>query len=114
MTAEPVAAGSKALDELCINTVRVLSMEAVQRANSGHPGAPMGQAAICYALWTRHLHHNPSDPTWEGRDRFVLSVMTCHSRTSGTSVSGVAARRDTPNTATPPVWKPRPVRWVRE
>jgi len=71
---EVVATGSKALDELCINTVRVLAMEAVQRANSGHPGTPMALAPIGYVLWTRHLHHNPADPSWPGRDRFVLSA----------------------------------------
>jgi len=71
---EAVATGSKALDELCINTVRVLAMEAVQRANSGHPGTPMALAPIGYVLWTRHLRHNPADPRWPGRDRFVLSA----------------------------------------
>jgi transketolase len=71
---EAVATGSKALDELCINTVRVLAMEAVQRANSGHPGTPMALAPIGYVLWTGHLRHNPADPSWPGRDRFVLSA----------------------------------------
>ncbi|UCG88740.1 MAG: transketolase [Gemmatimonadota bacterium] len=70
---DAIATGLETLDELCINAVRVLSMEAVQRANSGHPGTPMALAPICYALWTRHLRHNPSDPNWLGRDRFVLS-----------------------------------------
>jgi len=70
---EAVATGSEIMDELCVNTVRVLSMEAVQQANSGHPGTPMALAPICYSLWTRHLRHNPSDPNWLGRDRFVLS-----------------------------------------
>ncbi|MFQ5704309.1 MAG: transketolase [Gemmatimonadales bacterium] len=70
---EPAVADSKALDELCINTVRALAMDAVERAKSGHPGAPMGLAPLCYVLWTRHLRHNPLDPTWPGRDRFVLS-----------------------------------------
>jgi transketolase len=70
---EEVAQGSAALDELCINTVRVLSMEAVERANSGHPGTAMALAPVCYGLWTRHLRHNPEDPDWLGRDRFVLS-----------------------------------------
>jgi transketolase len=70
---EEVAQGSAALDELCINTVRVLSMEAVERANSGHPGTAMALAPMCYVLWTRHLRHNPEDPDWLGRDRFVLS-----------------------------------------
>jgi transketolase len=61
------------LDKLCIDAIRTLAMDAVERAKSGHPGAPMGQAPIAYALWTRHLRHDPADPTWPGRDRFVLS-----------------------------------------
>lgn len=56
-----------------INTIRFLSADAVQKANSGHPGLPMGDAAIAYVIWTRHLRHNPSNPAWPGRDRFVLS-----------------------------------------
>ncbi len=56
-----------------INTIRFLSADAVQQANSGHPGLPMGAAAMAYTLWTRHLHHNPSNPHWPGRDRFILS-----------------------------------------
>ena len=71
--AEAVATGVEAIDELCINTVRVLSMEAVQRANSGHPGAPMALAPTTYTLWTKHLRHNPANPDWLARDRFVLS-----------------------------------------
>src|SRR5512143_3697306 len=55
------------------NAIRVLAMDAVQRANSGHPGAPMGLAETAVALWTRHLKHNPADPHWVDRDRFVLS-----------------------------------------
>ena len=55
------------------NTIRVLSMDAVQKANSGHPGMPMGMAEIAVALWTRHLKHNPKNPDWADRDRFVLS-----------------------------------------
>ena len=55
------------------NAIRVLSMDGVQAANSGHPGAPMGMAEIAVALWTRHLKHNPADPKWSNRDRFVLS-----------------------------------------
>ncbi|MCB5364590.1 transketolase [Pusillimonas sp. CC-YST705] len=62
-----------AQDQILANAVRALSMDAVQQANSGHPGAPMGMADIAEALWTRHLRHNPSDPSWPGRDRFVLS-----------------------------------------
>ena len=61
------------LDELCINTVRTLAMDAVQKAESGHPGAPMGLAPLAYLLFTRHIKHNPADPTWPDRDRFVLS-----------------------------------------
>ena len=65
---------SPELDRLCIDAVRVLSMDAVQRANSGHPGTPMALAPIGYLLWTQHLRHNPADPAWADRDRFVLSV----------------------------------------
>jgi len=68
------AAGpAKLLDQLCINTVRTLAMDAVQKADSGHPGTPMALAPLCYLLWTRHLRHNPANPGWPGRDRFVLS-----------------------------------------
>lgn len=55
------------------NAIRALAMDAVQKANSGHPGMPMGMADIAVALWTKHLRHNPSDPKWLGRDRFLLS-----------------------------------------
>ncbi len=65
---------SQALDELCINTIRFLSADAVQQANSGHPGMPMGAAAMGYTLWTRFLKFNPADPHWFDRDRFVLSA----------------------------------------
>jgi transketolase len=65
---------SPQLDELCINTLRTLAMDAVQRANSGHPGAPMGMAPMAYVLWSRHLRHNPANPQWAARDRFVLSA----------------------------------------
>ncbi len=65
---------SPELDRLCIDAVRVLSMDAVQKAKSGHPGTPMALAPIGYLLWTQHLRHNPSDPAWADRDRFVLSV----------------------------------------
>ncbi|RAL22315.1 transketolase [Lujinxingia litoralis] len=58
---------------LSINTIRTLSIDAVQAANSGHPGAPMGLAAVAYAIWQKHLRHDPSDPSWFNRDRFVLS-----------------------------------------
>src|SRR3989442_1930597 len=62
------------LDQLCINTIRTLSIDAVQKAESGHPGLPMGAAAMAYVLWTRFLRHNPSNPEWPDRDRFVLSA----------------------------------------
>ena len=62
------------LDELCINTIRTLSMDAVQKARSGHPGMPMGMAAAAYVLWTRFLRHNPRNPQWPDRDRFILSA----------------------------------------
>jgi transketolase len=63
-----------ALDELCINTIRTLSMDAVQKANSGHPGTPMALAPVTYLLYTRIMRHSPSHPEWLGRDRFVLSA----------------------------------------
>lgn len=61
------------LDQLSIDTIRVLSIDGVQKANSGHPGLPMGAAPMAYVLWTRYLKHNPADPKWIDRDRFVLS-----------------------------------------
>ncbi|MGH9251539.1 MAG: transketolase, partial [Acidimicrobiales bacterium] len=61
------------LDTLSINTIRGLSMDAVQRARSGHPGTPMGIAPVAYTLWQRFLRFDPSDPIWPNRDRFVLS-----------------------------------------
>src|SRR5512136_2307834 len=61
------------LDRLCVNTIRFLSVDAVQKANSGHPGLPMGAASMAYVLWTKFLRHNPRDPSWPDRDRFVLS-----------------------------------------
>jgi transketolase len=62
------------LDQLAVDTIRTLSIDAVQQANSGHPGAPMGMAPMTYALWTRHLRHAPTNPAWPNRDRFVLSA----------------------------------------
>jgi transketolase len=66
--------GLSELDELCVQTIRFLSMEAVQKAKSGHPGMPMGMAPAAYVLWTRHMKYNPSNPRWHNRDRFVLSA----------------------------------------
>jgi transketolase len=62
------------IDELCINTLRFLSVDGVEKAKSGHPGTPMGAAALAYALWDRFLKHNPRNPHWPDRDRFVLSA----------------------------------------
>src|SRR5881398_963203 len=62
------------LDELYVNTIRTLSMDAVQRANSGHPGTPMALAPVVYCLWQRLLRFDPNHPIWPNRDRFVLSV----------------------------------------
>lgn len=62
------------LDQLCINTIRALTIDAVQKANSGHPGLPLGAAPMAYVLWTRFLRHNPRNPKWENRDRFLLSA----------------------------------------
>jgi transketolase len=64
----------KPLDERCINTIRFLAVDAVQKANSGHPGMPMGAATIAYVLWDKFLKHSPRDPAWHDRDRFVLSA----------------------------------------
>ena len=61
-------------DALCVNTIRMLSVDAVEKAKSGHPGAPMGLAPVAYVLWTRFLKHNPKNPSWPDRDRFVLSA----------------------------------------
>ncbi|HEX9123722.1 MAG TPA: transketolase, partial [Actinomycetota bacterium] len=65
---------ARQLDELCINTIRALAIDAVERANSGHPGMPLGAAPAAFVLWTRFLRHNPADPAWSDRDRFVLSA----------------------------------------
>src|SRR5215213_353581 len=61
-------------DQLCINTIRALTLDAVQKAESGHPGLPLGAAPMAYVLWTRFLRHNPRNPKWENRDRFLLSA----------------------------------------
>ena len=61
-------------EKQCINAIRFLAADAVERAKSGHPGMPMGAAAMAYTLWTGHLKHNPADPQWSDRDRVVLSA----------------------------------------
>src|SRR6478672_12031194 len=65
---------TETLDRLAIDTIRTLSIDGVQQANSGHPGAPMGAAPMAYTLWTRFLRHAPTNPQWPNRDRFVLSA----------------------------------------
>jgi transketolase len=67
-------AKASALDQLCVNTIRTLSIDAVQKANSGHPGAPMGLAPVAYVLWDRIMRYSPASPRWPNRDRFVLSA----------------------------------------
>ncbi|HEY6409599.1 MAG TPA: hypothetical protein VIY29_19240, partial [Ktedonobacteraceae bacterium] len=62
------------LDQACINALRVLAMDAGQEAHSGHPGLPLDAASMAYVLWTRYLRHNPANPLWPARDRFVLSA----------------------------------------
>src|ERR1019366_2084476 len=62
------------LDQLCVNAIRTLAMDAVQAANSGHPGTPMAMAPVAYCLWQQFLRFDPQDPVWPNRDRFVLSI----------------------------------------
>jgi transketolase len=71
---QQTAVPKQTLDQLCINTIRTLSIDAVQQANSGHPGAPMGLAPVVYSLWQSFLRYDPADPLWPNRDRFVLSA----------------------------------------
>ncbi|HEX2778030.1 MAG TPA: transketolase [Gemmatimonadaceae bacterium] len=68
-----MTSSTSSIDQLCIDTIRTLSMDAVQKADSGHPGTPMALAPLAYALFTKHMRHNPADPHWVNRDRFVLS-----------------------------------------
>src|SRR5919112_537088 len=70
----PTRDTSADLDQLCINTIRALSIDAVQRAESGHPGLPLGAAPMAYVVWTRFMRHNPRNPKWQGRDRFAFSA----------------------------------------
>ena len=126
------------LDTLCINTIRTLAIDAVQQANSGHPGAPMGLAPVAYKLWQEFLRYDPEDPLWPNRDRFVLvrrprldaALLDAPSRRraqgqtatrlpknfrsrwrrSSDSVNLTAARRDIPSRTSPRALKPRPAR----
>ena len=61
------------IDTMSVNAIRVLSADAIQKAKSGHPGLPLGCASVAYELWAKHLKHNPKDPDWKDRDRFILS-----------------------------------------
>jgi transketolase len=74
LTTPDAATKTGDIDLLCINTIRTLAIDAVQKANSGHPGTPMGMAPVAYTLWQQFLNYDPADPTWPNRDRFVLSV----------------------------------------
>jgi transketolase len=71
MTTAPMT--QQSIEQLCINTVRTLSIDAIQKANSGHPGLPLGMAPAAYVLWKKFLYHNPKNPKWFNRDRFILS-----------------------------------------
>jgi transketolase len=95
-TAQPPAQSSTELEQLCINTIRTLSMDAVQAANSGHPGTPMALAPVTYLLWNEILRFDPEDPIWPNRDRFVLSIghasMLLYSMLHLTGVKAVNAK----------------------
>ena len=109
------------LENRCINTIRILSADAVQNANSGHPGLPMGAAAMAFTLWTRFLKHNPRNPQWFDRDRFILSaghgsmllysllflhrITIFRSTRSSAFDSGAARRPGIPSAWTRPAWK---------
>ena len=69
-----MVAASSSLESLCVNSIRMLAVDAVNKSNSGHPGLPMGCAPMGYALWQNILNHNPNNPKWFNRDRFVLSA----------------------------------------
>ena len=62
------------LEQLCVDTIRTLAIDGVQKANSGHPGMPMGMADVAYVVWTQFMRHNPNNPDWVDRDRFILSA----------------------------------------
>ena len=64
---------SSQIDIKSVNSIRVLAADAIQKANSGHPGLPLGAAPMAYELWAKHMNHNPANPKWENRDRFILS-----------------------------------------
>ena len=71
---EPKSGSKDKLEELCVNTIRFLAIDGVEKAKSGHPGAPMGMADMAFVLWTEFMRHDPKQPSWQDRDRFVLSA----------------------------------------
>src|SRR4051812_13357786 len=140
MIAQPTAEETR-LDQLCVNTIRTLSIDAIQQANSGHPGTPMAMAPVVYTLWQRFLRFDPEHPIWPNRDRFVLSAghasmllysmlhltgvkavnpkyetlgePRCRWTTSRPSVSSTASAPATQSTAGPRAWRRPPGRWAR-
>jgi transketolase len=91
---------STPIESLAINTIRTLSIDAIQAANSGHPGAPMGMAPVAYTLWQRFLRFDPDQPLWPNRDRFVLSagrasICIAAGRASIWTVRGVSSKDST-------------------
>jgi transketolase len=85
---------TKPMDQLCVNTIRTLAMDAVQAANSGHPGTPMALAPVVYCLWQRILRFDPSHPIWPNRDRFVfIHCRAEHHGDGSSSVFGMRVRR---------------------
>src|SRR5712675_2504611 len=99
--------GNEKLIQTAIYTIRTLSMDAVQQANSGHPGTPMGMAPVMYCLWQRFLRFDPDDPIWPNRDRFVLSVghasMLLYSMLHLTGVRSVSKDYETLGTPSVPL-----------
>ena len=104
------------IEQLSINTIRTLSMDAVQQANSGHPGTPMALAPVAYTIWQRFLNYDPADPGWANRDRFVLSnghaSMLLYSVLYLAQVKAITAP-GIPNTVTPRAWKPPQGLWAK-
>ena len=99
-----VAEGTTTLDQLCVNTIRTLSIDAVQAADSGHPGTPMAMAPVVYELWNRVMRFDPDDPIWPNRDRFVLSMghasMLLYSMLHLTQTKAVNAKYESVGTPT--------------
>ena len=114
--------------QLVVNAIRILAAEGVQKANSGHPGMPMGAAPAAYAVWGKQMKHNPADPKWFDRDRFVLSsghgsmlmYSLLHLFGYGLTIEDLkqfrqfgSKTRAIRSTATPSAWRPPPARWAR-